>query len=225
MKFLYDNLCYFKVCFQWCKKYRMFSKLSNLEKMKAAPTGAFDPNWPMPQLSSLCALDLSHWGPERVIILMSFKAYNSFCLVLLEWSHQRVTVAFRKYRLVWFQGWGKCDICPREAKCFYHPSQLLWLWLWVVPKNGNFPIYLYGSDICSKFQQLSHDGAGCSFFGSFGNEPMQSCSVRHCCWHHWYLCTALPVTGLIIEASYLTNICSYDPSICTWNIKSMWHIF
>ena len=29
------------------------------------------------------------------------------------------------------------------------------------------------------------------------------------------LCTALPVTGLIIEASYLTNICSYAPSICT----------
>ena len=32
-------------------------------------------------------------------------------------------------------------------------------------------------------------------FGSFGNEPMQSCSVRHChCWHHQHLCTALPVT-------------------------------
>ena len=29
------------------------------------------------------------------------------------------------------------------------------------------------------------------------------------------LCTALPVTGLIIEALYLTNICSYAPSICT----------
>ena len=37
----------------------------------------------------------------------------------------------------------------------------------------------------------------------------------HCCHHHWHLCTALPVTGLIIEASYLTNICSYAPSICT----------
>ena len=47
---------------------------------------------------------------------------------------------------------------------------------------------------------------------------------RHWC-QHQHLCTALPVTGLIIEASYLTNICSYAPSICTWNIKSMWHIF
>ena len=48
------------------------------------------------------------------------------------------------------------------------------------------------------------------------------------CWrrcHHRRLCTALPVTGLIIKASYLTNICSYAPSICTWNIKSMWCIF
>ena len=37
------------------------------------------------------------------------------------------------------------------------------------------------------------------------------------CHRHWCqrLCTALPVTGLIIEASYLTNICSYAPSICT----------
>ena len=52
-------------------------------------------------------------------------------------------------------------------------------------------------------------------FGSFGNEPMQSCFVRHCHRCPWCLCTALPVTGLIIEASYLTNICSYAPSICT----------
>ena len=44
--------------------------------------------------------------------------------------------------------------------------------------------------------------------------------VCHCCQHR-HLCTALPVTGLIIEASYLTNICSYAPSICTLNIKSM----
>ena len=45
------------------------------------------------------------------------------------------------------------------------------------------------------------------------------------CHRHRCLCTSLPVTGLIIGASYLTNICSYAPSICTWNIKSMWHIF
>ena len=40
---------------------------------------------------------------------------------------------------------------------------------------------------------------------------------RRRCWcrRRWRLCTALPVTGLIIEASYLTNICSYAPSICT----------
>ena len=31
-----------------------------------------------------CGLDLSQWGPERVIVLMPFKAYNSFCLVLLD---------------------------------------------------------------------------------------------------------------------------------------------
>ena len=30
-----------------------------------------------------------------------------------------------------------------------------------------------------------------------------------------HLCTALPVTALIIETSYLANICSYTPSICT----------
>ena len=42
--------------------------------------------------------------------------------------------------------------------------------------------------------------------------------LRCCLCHHWHwrLCTALPVTDLIIEASYLTNICSYAPSICTW---------
>ena len=45
-----------------------------------------------------------------------------------------------------------------------------------------------------------------------------------CCWH-WHLCTALPVTALIIETSYLANICSYTPNICTWNIRPMWCIF
>ena len=38
----------------------------------------------------MCALDLSQWGPERVIVLMPFKACNNFCLVLLEWPYQRV---------------------------------------------------------------------------------------------------------------------------------------
>ena len=47
--------------------------------------------------------------------------------------------------------------------------------------------------------------------------------LRRC--RHRCLCTALPVTGLIIEASYLINICSYAPSICTWNIKSMCHAY
>ena len=67
-------------------------------------------------------------------------------------------------------------------------------------------------------------------FGSFGNEPMQSCSVHHV---SLSLSSSLasasvyspPSDRLIIEASYLKNICSYAPSICTWNIKSMWHIF
>ena len=46
----------------------------------------------------------------------------------------------------------------------------------------------------------------------------------HCC--HWCcLCTALPQTVLIIETLYLSNIFIYMPSICTWNIKSMWCIF
>ena len=49
---------------------------------------------------------------------------------------------------------------------------------------------------------------------------------QHQCWcWHWCLCTALPVTALIIETSYLANICSYTPSICTWNIRSIWRIF
>ena len=42
-------------------------------------------------------------------------------------------------------------------------------------------------------------------------------------WHH--LCTALPVTALIIETWYLGNICIYTPSMCTWNIRSMWYVF
>ena len=30
---------------------------------------------------------------EKMTVLMPFKAYNSFCLVLLQWPYQRVTVA------------------------------------------------------------------------------------------------------------------------------------
>ena len=38
---------------------------------------------------------------------------------------------------------------------------------------------------------------------------------RRPCRRRRRLCTALPVTALIIETSYLANICSYTPSICT----------
>ena len=49
-----------------------------------------------------------------------------------------------------------------------------------------------------------------------------------CCWHCLCLCclcTAVLVTALIIETSYPANICINTPSICTWNIMSMWCIF
>ena len=50
-----------------------------------------------------------------------------------------------------------------------------------------------------------------------------------CChWHHpclHCLCTAVLVTALILETSYPANICINTPSICTWNIISMWCIF
>ena len=59
-----------------------------------------------------------------------------------------------------------------------------------------------------------------------------------CHWHHLcpcpclclhphprYLCTAVPVIALIIETSYLTNICIYSPSICTYIILLLWCIF
>ena len=45
-----------------------------------------------------------------------------------------------------------------------------------------------------------------------------------CCWH-WHLCTAVPVSALIIETSHLADICTYAPSLCRSNIKSMWHTF
>ena len=59
------------------------------------------------------------------------------------------------------------------------------------------------------------------FFGSFGNEPMQSCSVHRVVLSlsvSLLLASAsqvvisvqlLPVTALIIETSYLTNVCIY----------------
>ena len=73
-------------------------------------------------------------------------------------------------------------------------------------------------------------------FGSFGihaNEPMESylsviCRCHHhwchhCQWQHWHhchhwccrLCTAVTVTALLTEASYLADTCTYIPNICT----------
>ena len=54
------------------------------------------------------------------------------------------------------------------------------------------------------------------------------CCHHQCHWqhqHHWHLCTAIPVTALIIETSYLTDIFIYAPSLYTWNFKSMWCVF
>ena len=36
-----------------------------------------------------------------------------------------------------------------------------------------------------------------------------------CCWHQHCLCTAVPVTVLFIETSYLVDTCTYIPNICT----------
>ena len=52
----------------------------------------------------------------------------------------------------------------------------------------------------------------------------------HCCWHHcdhhWcHLCTAIPLRTLITETLYLAIRCTYIPSICIWNIGSIWIIF
>ena len=41
---------------------------------------------------------------------------------------------------------------------------------------------------------------------------MCHCHHHHHCWC-WHLCTAVPVIALIIETSYLANICTYIPSI------------
>ena len=46
---------------------------------------------------------------------------------------------------------------------------------------------------------------------------------HHQC-HHQHLCTAVPVIALIIEASYLADLCKYTLSLCKRNIKSMWHV-
>ena len=66
--------------------------------------------------------------------------------------------------------------------------------------------------------------------GSFGwaytimNCP--SCGILHCrCHCHCLLWTVLLSTCLIIETSYHACICKNAPSICTWNIWSMWHTF
>ena len=48
--------------------------------------------------------------------------------------------------------------------------------------------------------------APCQVMGHISGHSTIKRINRHQC---WCLCTALPVTGLIIEASYLTNICSY----------------
>ena len=56
------------------------------------------------------------------------------------------------------------------------------------------------------------------FFGSFGNEPMQSCSVRRVSLSSSSSSASVyspPSDRFDIETSYLANICSYAPSICT----------
>ena len=73
-----------------------------------------------------------------------------------------------------------------------------------------------------------------SFLAHLASMPMSLCnhdlSVMchchhrwcHCHSHHWcHLCTAVPVRALITETLYLADICTYIPSICTWNIGSM----
>ena len=48
------------------------------------------------------------------------------------------------------------------------------------------------------------------------NEPMQSCFVHRChCRWQGHLCTAVQVTALIIETSYLAHIRIYAPDVCT----------
>ena len=54
---------------------------------------------------------------------------------------------------------------------------------------------------------------------------MCHCHQPHQCYHHWHLCTAVLVTTLIKETSYLADICTYCPSLCTWNIRPMWQFF
>ena len=78
--------------------------------------------------------------------------------------------------------------------------------------------------------RISHD---LDFLAHLAYMPMGLCNhdlyiMCHChhCWGH-HLCTAVPVTVLLIETSNLTDtyIYIYIPSICIWNIESISHIF
>ena len=71
-----------------------------------------------------------------------------------------------------------------------------------------------------------------SVFGSFGNEPMQSCSV-----HHVSLLLVSSVlsssasvyscpSGSFDPRNFISaDICTYVLSLCTWNIRPMYHTF
>ena len=127
----------------------------------------------------------------------------------------------------------------------YLSTKLERLWTWFIPsciENASF----HYTEICPQKLQLlvpnkrigtasNHRG----FFAHLAYTPMSprnhDLSVMchcHCHWchhchhHHWSccLCTAVPVTPLLRETLYLTNTCIYTPSICTWNIESIWHI-
>ena len=70
-------------------------------------------------------------------------------------------------------------------------------------------------------------------FGSFGNEPMQSCSVR-------YVVIVIMLSSVLSSSASVYSCPSdsfdyrnfiscrymhlYAPSLCTWNIKSMWNV-
>ena len=44
-------------------------------------------------------------------------------------------------------------------------------------------------------------------------------------WCRHYRWTVILAVGLIIETSYLEYICTFVTGICTWNNRSIWHIF
>ena len=93
--------------------------------------------------------------------------------------------------------------------CNLHQVTNIWI------KFLIFPIF------CAKFLFLAH------LVMSLCNHAL-SVMWWWCCrhlHHHQHLCTALPVTALIIKTSYLANMCSYTPNICTWKIRSMWYIY